>query len=218
MIAFNDGWVFNEGFSTELTTALGKGKTVTLPAHGRRVALFLFRRDSLPAPLHLPEGAHAPIRRGRARRCRSSSTAPWRTRSSSSTASGSALTRTATRRSRCVSPASSSAGDNLLAIKIDGSENPDIPPFGGRIDYLTYAGIYRDVWLKVTPPVSIGSVKIETPDVLADEEVASASASSSTNPQQLPLGGYADGDAARRQARDASRPLPRRRRPRSICD
>ena len=63
------------------------------------------------------------------------------------------------------------AGDNLLAIKIDGSENPEIPPFGGRIDYLTYAGIYRDVWLKVVPPVSIGRVKIETPNVLAATEV-----------------------------------------------
>lgn len=39
-------------------------------------------------------------------------------------------------------------GDNLITVKVDGSENPEIPPFGGRIDYLTYAGIYRDVWLK----------------------------------------------------------------------
>lgn len=59
------------------------------------------------------------------------------------------------------------AGDNLLTVKIDGSENPEIPPFGGVIDYLTYAGIYRDVWLKITAPVSIKNVKIETPDVLA---------------------------------------------------
>lgn len=60
------------------------------------------------------------------------------------------------------------AGENLLTVKIDGSENPEIPPFGGVIDYLTYAGIYRDVWLKITAPVSIKNVKIETPDVLAD--------------------------------------------------
>ena len=36
-------------------------------------------------------------------------------------------------------------GENLVTVTIDGSENPDIPPFGGRIDYLTYAGIYREV-------------------------------------------------------------------------
>ena len=66
------------------------------------------------------------------------------------------------------------AGDNLLTVKIDGSENPEIPPFGGVIDYLTYAGIYRDVWLKITAPVSIKNVKIETPDVLGEAKQATA--------------------------------------------
>lgn len=61
-------------------------------------------------------------------------------------------------------------GSNLLTVEIDGTENPLIPPFGGQIDYLTYAGIYRDVWLDVAAPVSIGSVKIETPDVLKDKK------------------------------------------------
>ena len=61
-------------------------------------------------------------------------------------------------------------GRNDLTVKIDGSENPHIPPFGGRIDYLTYAGIYRDVWLKVTAPVSVGSIKVETPDALAPKK------------------------------------------------
>ncbi|AGS23510.1 glycoside hydrolase family 2 protein [Rhizobium etli] len=64
-------------------------------------------------------------------------------------------------------------GENLVTVKIDGSENPAIPPFGGRIDYLTYAGIYRDVWLKVTDPVSIRNLKIETADVLAPHKSAS---------------------------------------------
>ncbi|MBP2443584.1 glycoside hydrolase family 2 protein [Rhizobium leguminosarum] len=63
-------------------------------------------------------------------------------------------------------------GENLVTVKIDGSENPAIPPFGGRIDYLTYAGIYHDVWLKVTDPVSIRNLKIETTDVLAPEKSA----------------------------------------------
>ena len=44
-------------------------------------------------------------------------------------------------------------GDNLVSVVVDGTENPEIPPFGGRIDYLTYAGIYRSVWLRVTDPV-----------------------------------------------------------------
>ena len=35
-------------------------------------------------------------------------------------------------------------GENVICVQIDGSENAEIPPFGGQIDYLTYAGIYRD--------------------------------------------------------------------------
>lgn len=57
-------------------------------------------------------------------------------------------------------------GGNLITICVDGAENPEIPPFGGQIDYLTYAGIYREVWLKVTDPVSIEKIKIETKHVL----------------------------------------------------
>ncbi|WP_045393071.1 glycoside hydrolase family 2 TIM barrel-domain containing protein [Falsirhodobacter sp. alg1] len=58
-------------------------------------------------------------------------------------------------------------GANRITVRIDGTENPQIPPFGGRIDYLTYAGIYRDVWLRVLPKAHIRNVKIETPEVLA---------------------------------------------------
>lgn len=79
-------------------------------------------------------------------------------------------------------------GDNLITVKIDGSENPEIPPFGGRIDYLTYAGIYRDVWLKVTDPVSIANIKIETRDVLSDTKAVSLRCDLS-NPQGLSFSG-----------------------------
>ncbi len=75
-------------------------------------------------------------------------------------------------------------GDNLITVKIDGSENPAIPPFGGRIDYLTYAGIYRDVWLKVTDKVSIRNIKIETHDVLSDRKSATVRVDIA-NPQGL---------------------------------
>ncbi|MDO5612316.1 MAG: glycoside hydrolase family 2 TIM barrel-domain containing protein [Paracoccus sp. (in: a-proteobacteria)] len=60
------------------------------------------------------------------------------------------------------------ADDNLITVRIDGSENPAIPPFGGQIDYLTYAGIYRDVWLRVLPARHIRDVRVLTPDPLAD--------------------------------------------------
>lgn len=61
-------------------------------------------------------------------------------------------------------------GDNLLTVVLDGSESPEIPPFGGLIDYLTYAGIYRDVWFKSVPKVSIGEVKAEPLNVLKDQK------------------------------------------------
>lgn len=79
-------------------------------------------------------------------------------------------------------------GENILTVTLDGSENPEIPPFGGQIDYLTYAGIYRDVWLRLTAPISITSVKIETPDPLAEMKTVKAHAEL-TNPQALELSG-----------------------------
>ncbi|MCM5559896.1 glycoside hydrolase family 2 TIM barrel-domain containing protein [Pleomorphomonas sp. JP5] len=79
-------------------------------------------------------------------------------------------------------------GDNLVTVKIDGSENPAIPPFGGQIDYLTYAGIYRDVWLRLTAPVYIGNVKIETPDVLAAKKTVKVRVDIA-NPRGLKLAG-----------------------------
>ncbi|MEP7241548.1 MAG: glycoside hydrolase family 2 TIM barrel-domain containing protein [Devosia sp.] len=80
------------------------------------------------------------------------------------------------------------AFENVITVKIDGSERPDTPPFGGRIDYLTYAGIYRDVWLKLTDPVSIGQVKIETLDVLTARRSVHAMVELD-NPQQLEIAG-----------------------------
>ena len=42
-------------------------------------------------------------------------------------------------------------GENLLAVKLDTTENAAIPPFGFVIDYLTYGGLYRDVNLICVP-------------------------------------------------------------------
>ena len=166
IIACNDGWVFNEGFSHALTEGLGKGTPVTLPHTAVELPFAYFDESSYwrsftyqkvlkPDPAWggqevwlICDGAMA-------------NAEVW-LNGDKLTAHKDGYTPFAARLTGRLK-----AGDNLLAIKIDGSENPEIPPFGGRIDYLTYAGIYRDVWLKVVPPVSIGRVKIETPDVLA---------------------------------------------------
>lgn len=39
--------------------------------------------------------------------------------------------------------------ENILAVKVDSRESLNIPPFGNVIDYMTYGGIYRDVYLEV---------------------------------------------------------------------
>ncbi|MEP3428310.1 MAG: glycoside hydrolase family 2 TIM barrel-domain containing protein [Roseibium sp.] len=57
----------------------------------------------------------------------------------------------------------------LITVCVDGSENPEIPPFGGRIDYLTYAGIYREAWIKISDKIAIKNVKIEPNNVLSRE-------------------------------------------------
>ena len=39
---------------------------------------------------------------------------------------------------------------NILKVVVDSRESLNIPPFGNVVDYLTYGGIYRDVYLDVT--------------------------------------------------------------------
>ena len=55
-------------------------------------------------------------------------------------------------------------GDNQLVVKLDCTENPAIPPFGGVVDYLTYGGLYRDAWLDIRPQTYIEDVFIYTID------------------------------------------------------
>ena len=53
--------------------------------------------------------------------------------------------------------------DNLIAVRLDSTENPEIPPFGFVIDYLTYGGLYREVWLDVRENSFISDIYITTP-------------------------------------------------------
>ena len=40
-------------------------------------------------------------------------------------------------------------GDNVLVIRVDSSEKLNQPPFGHVIDYMTYGGLYREVYLEI---------------------------------------------------------------------
>lgn len=39
--------------------------------------------------------------------------------------------------------------DNIIVVRVDSNENLNVPPFGFVIDYMTYGGIYRDVYLEI---------------------------------------------------------------------
>ena len=56
-------------------------------------------------------------------------------------------------------------GENLLAVKLDTTENPEVPPFGFVIDYLTYGGLYREAWLDIREKTFIEDLYITTPDL-----------------------------------------------------
>ena len=59
-------------------------------------------------------------------------------------------------------------GENVLAVDLDSSERPDIPPFGYQIDYLTFGGIYREVSLRIVPATFIENVFAKPKEVLTD--------------------------------------------------
>ena len=41
------------------------------------------------------------------------------------------------------------AQENVLVVKVDSTESQNIPPFGKVIDYMTFGGLYREVYLEV---------------------------------------------------------------------
>ena len=48
--------------------------------------------------------------------------------------------------------------DNLLTVRVNSREDIDQPPFGFVIDYMTFGGIYRDVYLDIKDPVYMKDV------------------------------------------------------------
>jgi len=60
------------------------------------------------------------------------------------------------------------SGGNLLAVQVDSTERPDIPPFGGNIDYLTFGGIYREVSLRAVADTYLENIFAKPVDVLTD--------------------------------------------------
>ena len=70
--------------------------------------------------------------------------------------------------------------ENLLVVKLDSRENLNIPPFGNVIDYMTYGGLYRDVYIEIKEKCFIS-------DVFAKPEVTGKIVSDITLDGEIPL-------------------------------
>lgn len=55
--------------------------------------------------------------------------------------------------------------ENVLLVQVDSTERADIPPFGYEIDYMTFGGVYREVSLRIVPPVFIDDIFAEPKNV-----------------------------------------------------
>ena len=52
--------------------------------------------------------------------------------------------------------------ENVLVVKVDSRESINVPPFGKVIDYMTYGGIYREVYLDILDRTCIEDVFVKT--------------------------------------------------------
>jgi beta-galactosidase len=57
-------------------------------------------------------------------------------------------------------------GKDLLEVEVDSTERKDIPPFGNKVDYLTFGGLYREAQLRVVPTTFIENVFAQPANVM----------------------------------------------------
>ena len=70
-----------------------------------------------------------------------------------------------------LTPHLDATGDNVLAVVVDSTERPDIPPFGNEVDYLTFGGIYREVALRVVPETFLDNIFAAPKNVMTQPAV-----------------------------------------------
>lgn len=56
--------------------------------------------------------------------------------------------------------------ENELVIKVDSTEQQNIPPFGHVVDYMTFGGLYREVYVEVKDTYFIKDVFVKTKRIL----------------------------------------------------
>ncbi len=71
--------------------------------------------------------------------------------------------------------------DALVSLRIDSRETLDQPPFGFVIDYMTYGGLYREVWLEVCAESCVTDV-FARPSLPEDKPLLAISAREDLHP------------------------------------
>lgn len=64
--------------------------------------------------------------------------------------------------------------ENVLLIEVDSRESQDLPPFGRAIDYMTFGGLYREVYLDIREKYCITDVFARTEKVMEEKPVLSS--------------------------------------------
>ena len=187
LASFNESWVFHEGCDERLVSDFAPGREVSLPHTAVELPFNYFDENAYQRPFtYQKRFAARPEWNGQEIRILfegAMANARVYLNGEQVAAHKDGYTPFSVRLNGGLRP-----GENLIALRLDGSENPSIPPFGGQIDYLTYAGIYREAWIEVAAPISIAHAKIETPDVLKPGKAVSVTVELA-NPQGLPLSG-----------------------------
>ncbi len=61
--------------------------------------------------------------------------------------------------------------DNILAVRVDSTRQPLIPPEGGSVDYCLFGGIVRDVTMTITNPTYVERTFVTTPGLTDDKAI-----------------------------------------------
>ncbi len=67
--------------------------------------------------------------------------------------------------------------DNVIAVRVDSTKHPDIPPEGGNVDYCLFGGIVRNVNMIFADTLHISDVFVSTPDIGNGSSVVNIEAS-----------------------------------------
>lgn len=65
----------------------------------------------------------------------------------------------------------SNLGKNDIKVVLDSRENLNVPPFGHVIDYMTYGGLYREVYIDVKDKAYVDDVFVKTISATSDKKV-----------------------------------------------